>query len=173
MLTALLTMGLTLLVAAIFAHSGVSKLRYAHVYRDIVEGYAGRDVALPWVRLLGGAELTIALAMVLPASRSIAALLAALALAGYAALMAQQLRSDQARMRCGCGGVDSETRVAPELVVRNLLLAVSMAWLAGQYATSVPGAVYIAGAALGVLLMVCYASTDQLIANHQKMRGIR
>jgi len=172
-LVALLSVAVLLLVAGVFLQAGLSKFRSPEVYREITEGYLGRALSRNLVRAAGIAECGIAVALLLPWTRSVAALCAAAALVLYAGMIARAIASGRRTLRCGCGGVDSDTRVAPELVVRNLVLAAA---LLGVAILSLPQDVGVSawpGAALGFLLFVCYQAIDELIANHQKLGGLR
>lgn len=171
MLQTLLSTGFAVVMSLVWAHAGGLKLARPGDYNAIAEGYMGWPVAPSLLRLLGCAELVLAIGLLLPVSRIWAAYSSAALLLGYALLMGRQLKGQHLAMRCGCGGFGAETRVSWELVARNLVLVLTMLYL------TLPGVVeftwvFVTGVVFGVGLYVCYLALDQLIANSQRMRGL-
>lgn len=102
-----------------------------HKLRDLdrfAEVFAGYDIAPRLVRwrltwLVPVAEILLALGLLLPASRTAAAALAAALLSAYAVAIAVNLRAGRRLVACGCGGPDQRRPIAAWMVWRNLLLA--------------------------------------------------
>ena len=149
--------------------AGIAKLRAPAAYRSAMAAYLGRAVNTAAVRAVGSCELLLGLALLLPATRSAAGFGAALLLCLYALAMARQLYGGAADMRCGCSGAASQTRVAPALVVRNLLLVAAMLWVALTLhsAAALPPGLWLLSGACALLLVFIYLSVEQIIANRQ------
>ena len=171
MLQALLSTGFAVLSSLILAHGGSLKVARPGEYSAIAEGYIGRPVAPSLLRLLGCSELSLAVCLLLPASRVWAGYTSALLFVGYALAMWRQINAHQMAMRCGCGGFGADTRVSWELVARNLGLVLAMVYLSQPSAVELDR-IFATGATLGIGLYVCYLAIDQLIANSQRMRGL-
>ena len=67
-------------------------------------GLVPEAAAAPVVRALSAAELAAILALLVPATRPIGGLAAAVLFAGYGLAMAEALRQGRTRIECGCGG---------------------------------------------------------------------
>ena len=135
------------LLAAVFLraawHKAAAFLETVGVVRDyrlIPDAWAA-----PVVRALTLAEALVVLALVLPATRSLGALGAAVLLTGYGAAMAAVLRSGRTAVDCGCGGAPQP--ISPALLARNAILA----GLAVALAVLPPVPMGPAGAAVSVL----------------------
>ena len=85
--------------------------------------------------------------------------------------MWRQIQVGRKDLRCGCSGPAAETRIGPELVLRNLLVAAPLLGVA-SLSPSLNSWVGISlGTALGLFLVLIYLSTDQIIANRQRLVG--
>jgi hypothetical protein len=132
----LVSCSFTLFFAWLFAYSAWHKLRHPYYYDRLLQSWFGGD----WIESVGArpvalAELLLALAILLPASRQAGLLLAALALLAYAGLMGWFLVRGRIDLNCGCSGPARDTPISPALVVRNLLcmaMALAVAGSAGQ-----------------------------------------
>lgn len=171
MLQTLLSTGFAVLASLIWVHAGGLKLARTGDYSAIAEGYMGWPVAPSLLRLLGCAEIVLAIGLLLPASRIWAAYGSAALFLGYALLMGRQISAQHMAMRCGCGGFGADTRVSWELVGRNLGLVFTMLYLTVPAVVALDW-VLVTGVVFGVGLYVCYLALDQLIANSQRIRGL-
>ena len=167
-----ITTGVALFLCWIFGAAAVHKLRALDYYARLVSAYLPAPglarMAVPTIAVF---ELCVALALLLPAWRSLGLAIAAVVLVGYAISMAWQYLRGRADLECGCSGPASTVTVGPALILRNLVCA------------SLAGSLVFAGSApLGVLGMVLamflalflvfvYLCSDQIIANAQAMAG--
>lgn len=162
----------------LFVVAGVHKLRHPAQFSELAAQYLPQPLRPLWrdglVYPVGVLEVAIALALLLPQARGVAALTAAALLASYALMMAWQLLQGRRDLRCGCAGPASDVLVSPALVVRNLLmagLALLLALPPGPMTLSVAGlmlALCMAG-----FLVALYLGAEQLIGNSQHMARSR
>lgn len=161
-----------LVVAVILASGATHKVRAPARFTRQLEDY----LLLPQVTLklvargLPLLEFGVAFALLLPASRPIAALLAAALLALYAAAISINLWRGRTDIDCGCSGPDQAQPLRPALLVRNGLLA-ALALAAGIAPQArdlglFDGFVVIA--ASGVALLI-YAASEGLLANAPRL----
>ncbi|MCV6627194.1 MAG: hypothetical protein OIF38_13925 [Cellvibrionaceae bacterium] len=177
MLGFVLAQAAALFLAGIFLQATWHKLKPANrpYYQQLLASYdwlpLGRGLIPALVLALGAAELLLALSLLWPSSRALAALLAALLLALYFAVLAVQLIQGKRDADCGCAGPASGLQISPALLLRNgvlILLALSAYWvrpLAWQ-----ESAVAIA---LASLMVLAYVSAERLLANAQKINVLR
>lgn len=114
------------------AHKFFDFTWFSHIlaeYRILPAG-----VAVPAAGLLMGLELAVSLGLVVPQTRSIAALAAAGLLLLYAAAMAINLLRGRSRINCGCGGAGQG--ISWFLVGRNVALT-GLALVAAQSSTAI------------------------------------
>ena len=119
-------------------------------------------------------ELSVALMLILPASRAVALLMAIALLSVYATVMAIQLILGRRQLNCGCAGPAATTHVSAVLVARNILLVV-LAVVALLTGSSIVISSY------SVLLIVCltlfmivlYLCAEQLISNSQRLAALK
>ena len=171
MLVSVVTGAIAVFTCAIFFHAGYSKFRHSADYIDIMAAYLGRPVKAWTVTAVGTAEMALALLLLVPATGSIAALCCSFLLVMYARFMWRQIQVGRKDLRCGCSGPAAETRIGPELVLRNLLVAVPLVVVA-SLSPSLSSWIGISlGTALGLFLVLIYLSADQIIANRQRLVG--
>lgn len=171
MLVSVVTGAIAVFTCAIFFHAGYSKFRHSADYIDIMAAYLGRPVKGWTVTAVGTAEMALALLLLVPATGSIAALCCSFLLVMYAGFMWRQIQVGRKDLRCGCSGPAAETRIGPELVLRNLLVAVPLVVVA-SLSPSLSSWIGISlGTALGLFLVLIYLSADQIIANRQRLVG--
>ena len=171
MLVSVVTGAIAVFTCAIFFHAGYSKFRHSADYIDIMAAYLGRPVKGWTVTAVGTAEMALALLLLVPATGSIAALCCSFLLVIYAGFMWRQIQLGRKDLRCGCSGPAAETRIGPELVLRNLLVAVPLVVVA-SLSPSLSSWIGISlGTALGLFLVLIYLSADQIIANRQRLVG--
>src|SRR4029453_3127867 len=127
-------------------------------YRLLPEGLAGVAGAL-----LVGAELAIAVALVLHRRAALAGAAALLVL--YAGAMAINLVRGRRHIDCGCVGPAARRPIGGWLVVRNLVLAgVALAALAPVAPRPLLWIDGVTVAAATVALAACWAAMDRLLA---------
>lgn len=160
-----------LALCTLLAAGAWPKVRYPHEMMQMLSGFRlGSALTRPWVLIgVGMVEGGVALAVLLPATRNAAAVIAAILFCLYAAAMSRVLLMGYIDTRCGCSGVNSRLRIAWPLVYRNLLLAAAalavpaLELLAVELSVvSVFTAFFMYG--FGIL---GYKSAEQLIMNTQ------
>ena len=171
MLVSVVTGAIAVFACVIFFHAGYSKFRHSIDYIDIMAAYLGRPVKSWTVTAVGTTEMALALLLLVPATSAMAALGCSFLLVMYAGFMWRQIQAGRKDLRCGCSGPAAETRIGPELVVRNLLVAAPLLGVASLSPSLNSWAVISLGSALGLFLVLIYLSTDQIIANRQRLAG--
>src|ERR1700733_4480469 len=108
----------------LFATAAAHKLRDLKQFADVFAGYRLAPAVIRWRLswLLPVLEILVALGLLLPASRAIAALVAAALLLTYAIAISINLRAGRDLVACGCGGPDQRP-IGDWMGLRNLLLA--------------------------------------------------
>ena len=142
-------------------------------YQSVLNGY-GLDHALLAKLLptsIGLLELALGILIVIPASRDYAAIASVVLLAGYATAFSVQLLQGKAGIDCGCAGPAGEIKLSGHLLVRNLLLmALAVSCLTPAQGL---GLGYWSLVSLsGLLLVLLYLCTEQLIGNAQKLTAL-
>lgn len=155
-------------IAVLLASAATHKVRAPARFARQLADYQLLPQALvrPSARLVPVVELGIAFALLVPVSRSWAALAAAGLLALYAAAIGINLWRGRADIDCGCAGPDQAQPLRPVLLARNSAL-VALALLASvapvaRDLTLFDGFVTLAAAAVALLI---YAAADDLLAN--------
>jgi hypothetical protein len=123
------------------------------------------DWALPHTaRFLPALELAIATGLVVPITRRWSALIGALLLLTYGSGIAINLWRKRLDLDCGCAGPGDRRSIAPWMVVRNLLLAVSLAVVTLPWKLRPLEApdVLTLGGGLAVLVLL-YLAVDRLL----------
>ncbi|MBT8768970.1 MauE/DoxX family redox-associated membrane protein [Metapseudomonas boanensis] len=166
------TIASALAVAVILASAATHKLRAPGRFADLVEDYQllPQGLVRPVARLLPLLEAAIAFALLVPASRAIAAMAAAALLTGYALAISVNLWRGRRDIDCGCAGPDQAQPLRPVLLARNALL-VALALVAGLSPQArdlggFDGFVVIAASAVALLI---YAAADGLLANGPRL----
>lgn len=162
---------LTVFLAALFLHAAWHKAQAFWETTGFVADYGllAPGHVVQATRALIAAEGLCVLALALPASRSLGALIAAALLGLYALAMALALRAGRRRLDCGCGGAPQP--VSGLLVGRNLVLAalaLGLAYLPAQPMGGWRAALVTIG--LGLTLAALYAAADRILANSGHMR---
>ena len=117
----------TLLLAVIFGSAGPAKLMARDAFAGVVANYRllPDPLVTPVALVLPCLEIVVALGLLLPATRPLAALMAAFLLLLFAAAMAVNLLRGHSDIDCGCAIGRLRERIGWPLVARNLLLAVA------------------------------------------------
>jgi len=172
MLAAVAASAVSMFIAVLFIHAGISKWLSPEAYRETVAAVLGERRAIPAVRLIAGVEIAISVIVLLPISRGLGLIAAGALLAAYAGVMLNQLKKGNANLRCGCSGPSSDTRISSELIWRNLLLAGCASWATTGVVLGQLEAIAVA-VGLSLVLGFVYAAVDQLIQNRQRwLRGV-
>jgi hypothetical protein len=113
-----------LLLAAVFGSAGPAKLMARDAFVGVVANYRllPDRLVTPFALALPCLEIAVALGLLLPTTRSVAALLAAALLLLFALAMAVNLLRGRRDIDCGCAIGRLRERIGWPLVTRNLLL---------------------------------------------------
>lgn len=159
-------------VAVILASAATHKVRAPARFAKQLEDYQLLPKVLlkPIARGLPLVEIGVAFALLVPASRSSAALLAAALLALYAAAIGINLWRGRADIDCGCSGPDQAQPLRPVLLARNSVL-VTLALVASIAPQArdlgfFDGFVVIAAS---TVLLLIYAAAEGLLANGPRL----
>jgi hypothetical protein len=161
-----------LAVAVILASAATHKLRAPARFANQLEDYQLLPPGLvrPVSRVLPWLEAALAFALLVPASRHLAALGAAALLAGYALAIGINLWRGRRDIDCGCAGPEQAQPIRPVLLARNAAL-VSLALVAsltplGRDLGVFDSFVVIAASTVALLL---YVAADGLLANGPRL----
>lgn len=114
--------------ALLFARAALHKVRDLSVFEEVFAAYGVLPgSARPLARLLPLLELAVTVTLLIPQTRFHGTAAALLLLATYAFAIALNLLRGRRHISCGCGGPEEKTRIAPWMVLRNLLLAGGLA----------------------------------------------
>lgn len=157
-----------LAIAVLLASAATHKLRAPARFAKQLADYQLLPEALvrPSARVIPVVELAIAFALLVPVSRSWAALTAASLIALYAAAIGINLWRGRRDIDCGCAGPDQAQPLRPVLLLRNSVL-VGLALLASvapivRDLNVFDGFVTLFASAVALLI---YAAADGLLAN--------
>lgn len=157
-----------LAIAVLLASAATHKLRAPARFAKQLADYQLLPEALvrPSARVIPVLELAIAFALLVPVSRSWAALTAAGLIALYAAAIGINLWRGRRDIDCGCAGPDQAQPLRPVLLLRNSVL-VGLALLASvapivRDLNAFDGFVTLFASAVALLI---YAAADGLLAN--------
>jgi len=157
-----------LAIAVLLASAATHKLRAPARFSKQLADYQLLPEALvrPSARVIPVLELAIAFALLVPVSRSWAALTAAGLIALYAAAIGINLWRGRRDIDCGCAGPDQAQPLRPVLLLRNSVL-VGLALLASvapivRDLNVFDGFVTLFASAVALLI---YAAADGLLAN--------
>jgi len=168
----LLQLILALSLSLLFASAGQHKLANARRFAAQLDAYDLLPTLLTAAvaRALPLIEFATAVALLIPPTRHVAGVTAALLLAVYALAVLINLMRGHRNIDCGCGG--SPMPLSPWLVVRNSAL-VGAAVLLTLPATA--RTLHIADAVamllMTLLLALCYLAVGQLLENQAALQG--
>jgi hypothetical protein len=150
----------------LFASAALHKLRDPRHFTEVLRAYRVLpEGAVRLAPLVPLAELMAAAGLVLSATRSGAGLGGAALLAAYAAAIAVNLGRGRRDLACGCGGPDDARPIAPWMVARNLMLAVTLlavTLVPWKTRPLLPVDALTVGGGLATATLL-YASLDQLL----------
>jgi len=163
--------GITGFLAWLMALAAWHKFSDPFAYRTVVADYlGGAPVPAPVVSLVAAVEAAIALLLLVPATRQLALVAAAVLLLAYASLMALQVLQGRREMRCGCAGPDAQVTVSPVLVGRNLLcVTLALAALDSAPTTASAVSTLVVTPLVAAFLVLTYLCSEHLIDNAQRM----
>jgi len=162
-------------LASLFFAAALHKLTQRAVFRAALEGYGVLPPALvePALRLIPLAEAAVAIGLLLPLTRPLAALFGAGLLLAYAAAMTLVVVQGRRTLDCGCSLGGASQPVSAALIVRNVtlvLLAVNAARATGWRELFLyDWALVVLMAMVGIVL---YAIVNTLIASQATTRNI-
>jgi hypothetical protein len=144
-------------LALLFAGAAFHKLRDTATFREIVRAYRVVPPALLWASpVVAAVEGGLALALLVPRWRALAALAAAVVLVAYAAAIAANVVRGRRDIECGCGAPGTRQPLSGWLVGRNLVLALA------AVATALPPShrpfLWLDGVALAGTLVVLWCA---------------
>lgn len=162
-------------LASLFFAAALHKLQQPAEFRAALEGYGVLPPAMvgPALRLIPLAEAALALGLLLPQTRSLAALWGAALLLAYAAAMTLVVAQGRRTQDCGCGMGGVSQPVSAALVARNVvlvLLALNAARATGRRELfTYDWALVVLMALVGIVL---YAIVNTLVASQATTRKI-
>ena len=163
-------------VAGLFVFAGVSKLKPENqaFYKDAIDNYSVVPITISGAlaRIIGLAEILIAGLCLFPATMQLGLTAAAGLLAVYALVILKQLLQGKADMDCGCAGPGAQIKISTPLIVRNLALIVLCLWATSQIPSGTT-ATWMLTIPFAAMLGAFYLSSEQLIANGQKIQQLR
>ena len=92
LLAAIVASAVSIFIAVLFAHAGISKWLSPEAYRETVAALLGERRAIHAVRLIASVEIAVSVIVLLPISRGLGLLAACALLATYAGVMLIQLK---------------------------------------------------------------------------------
>jgi len=167
----------SLLVASfvlLFASAASHKIRDLAQFADVLAGYGipPRINRGRLSRLVPALELLLAITLLQPGTRVVAAASAAVVLLGYAVAIAINLHAGRRLVACGCGGPDRQRPIAGWMVWRNVLLAAAagalmLPWNHRMLQWTDAATVVFGSLAIAVL----YACADRLLGEMGRARA--
>ena len=163
--------------AVLFASAALHKWRDLAGFEQAFAAYA----LLPQIPkqrlvwLVPLCETAVAVGLLAPRTRAVAALGGALLLLAYAAAIALNLQRGRRDIACGCGGPDQRRPIAGWMAWRNLVLALVLAiaiwpW-SGRALTWMDAATIAFGAAAAIVAYLCFDRLGQLMARARGLQG--
>ena len=143
-------------------------------FTTVIKNYGWKsESTAPLVgKLLGSFELIIGLAIMLPFSRTLATFLAMGLLLAYLIIMAYQLYQGHRDVDCGCAGPGGKMKMSELLLLRNIIL-IGLASFCLNTGSTFELNPWALSAAFALLAIMIYQSSEQLIANAQKLKTLR
>lgn len=164
-------------LALLFVVAAVHKLRDRDAFRATLDAYALLPSALtaPLARAVPIVELAAAVLLVAPRAATAGAVLAVLLLAVYALAMSVNLLRGRRDLDCGCMGPGARSKVAPELVVRNVVLiaAALVAGFAPIHARALVWMDFVTVPLAIAVLAALYAATERVLALAPTVAALR
>jgi hypothetical protein len=171
--TSVFTGAIELLIMGILLQAGLSKLSAENqsYYAKTIQAYGvgSQAVASLLPRLIGAFELIICALILVPISAKLGVLLAGSLFGIYFLAFVKQILQGNADINCGCGGPGADLKISPMLLLRNAAL-IGLCWFAISSQAASLGIAWVLTLPLAAALGLLYLSSDQLIANQQKIQ---
>jgi hypothetical protein len=175
-----ITLAATLLTAWIFINTAVHKLANPTYISSVI------TKQMPWMNerfsyyfgiVLGVVELAVAIAILVPAARLDAALLAFSLHSLYALMMLVQLLRGRTDLDCGCAGPARRQKISRRLVLRNVILMLISGIVVYQSIAADPGllpgqGLWMIAIPFAIFSILIYVSSEQLMSNRQKLNSL-
>jgi len=160
----------------LFGSAAVHKVRNPLWYAGLLRGWFPSLAGVSLIaRAAGFAEAAVALMLLMPTTRALGLIAAALMLVAYAVAMGLVMLDGSKQQKCGCGGSSSDLMISGGLVIRNGVCA-GLALLAAMpsVVTDAHPMLKVGMAVLiGTFMALTYSVIDVLMSNKQAMAGVR
>jgi len=166
----------------VFAQAGLHKVKSANglYYANLIaqylnlEAYTDHNIqAKSQLKILakgiGIIEVTVALALVIPNSRAVAAVLAIVLLLSYLLLMLFQIVQGKKNLDCGCMGPAGQTNISGSLLLRNAIFTV-FACLCLTPGNSFFTSAMVMTIIISLVMILLNLTFEQLIVNAQRLK---
>ena len=166
----------------IFAQAGLHKIKTANglYYANLIAQYLNLQAYLDHntqaklqftllAKAIGIIEVTLALALVIPSSRAVAAMLAMVILMSYLLLMAFQIVQGKKNLDCGCMGPAGQTNISASLLLRNGVFSV-LAWSCLMPGNSFFSTAMVMTIVISLVMILLNLTFEQLIVNAQRLK---
>jgi Ca2+/Na+ antiporter len=164
---ALLIWASALLLAAVFAHASYGKISASDEFAGVVHNFQvlPRSLNRLFAATLPFIEMLVALALLVPQTRSIGALAACVLLGVFAVAIAINLRRGRTHIDCGCFRANVAQPISIWMVVRNLILmAIAMVAVLGAPATDMDVSRWLIAGVSAVTLFMLYLAITMVTA---------
>lgn len=166
----------------VFAQAGLHKVQSANglYYANLIGQYLNLEAYLDHnvqaklqftllAKAIGVIEVTLALALVIPSTRAVAAMLAIVVLMSYLLLMAYQILQGKKNLDCGCMGPAGQTNISSSLLLRNGVFSV-LAWLCLAPGNSFFTSAMVMTIVISLVMILLNLTFEQLIVNAQRLK---
>ena len=166
----------------VFAQAGLHKVQSANgaYYANLIAQYLNLEAYLDHsvqaksqfkllAKALGLVEVTVALALVIPSTRAIAAMLAIVILISYLLLMAFQIVQGKKNLDCGCMGPAGQTNISGSLLLRNGVFSV-FALLCFSPGNNFFTSAMVMTIIISLVMILLNLTFEQLIVNAQRLK---
>lgn len=166
----------------VFAQAGLHKVQSTNsvYYANLIAQYLNLQAYLDHsvqaksqfkllAKGIGVVEVIIALALVIPSTRAIAAMLAIVILVSYLLLMAFQIVQGNKDIDCGCMGPAGQTNISGSLLIRNSIFSV-LACLCLTPGNSFFTSAMVMTIVISLVMILLNLTFEQLIVNAQRLK---
>lgn len=166
----------------IFAQAGLHKFQSANglYYANLIAQYLNLQAYLEHntqaklqfkllAKGIGIIEVTLALALVIPSTRAVAAILAIVILLSYLLLMFFQIVQGNKNLDCGCMGPAGQTNISGSLLLRNGVFSV-LALLCFAPGNSFFTSAMVMTIVIALVMILLNLTFEQLIVNAQRLK---
>jgi len=166
----------------IFAQAGLHKLQPANglYYADLIAQYLNLQAYVDhnkkaraqlkmFAMGIGIFEVILALALVIPSTRAVAAMLAIVVLMSYGLLMALQIIQGKKNLDCGCMGPAGQINISGSLLLRNGTFAL-LAYLCFSPGNSFFTSAMVMTIIISLVMILLNLTFEQLIVNAQRLK---